>query len=97
MNRQEILTALSAELTAIRRRFGVRELAVFGSVARNEARAGSDLDLLVTFEGKADFDRYMDLKFFLEDRFDMPVDLVTAGALRQEMRPQVAREAIHVS
>src|SRR5262245_32673949 len=92
MNRQDILTALSDELGAIRRRFGVRELAVFGSVARDEARAGSDLDLLVTFDGKAAFDRYMDLKFFLEERFGIPVDLVTPASLRQEMRPQVERE-----
>jgi predicted nucleotidyltransferase len=42
-------------------------LALFGSVARDEATAESDVDLLVEFEGGATFDRYMDLKFFLEE------------------------------
>ena len=44
--------------------FGVSSLALFGSVARDEATSASDLDFLVEFEGSATFDGYMDLKFF---------------------------------
>lgn len=65
-------------------------------MARNEVRPGSDLDVLVAFEGPADFDRSMDLKFYLEDLLGLTVDLVAEKALREELRPTIEREAVHV-
>jgi len=97
MTREQILEQLSARADEIRARFRVASLAVFGSVARGECTPGSDLDVLVAFEGRADFDRYMDLKFFLEDLLGMRVDLVTDAALRPRLRPAVEQEAIHVA
>ena len=96
MNRQAVLDRLSAEASVLRGQFGVADLAVFGSVARDEAGEGSDLDLLVRFEGKADFDRFMGLKLYLEDLFGRPIDLVTPNARRPELRSGIEREAIHV-
>ena len=61
--------------------FDVRSLALFGSVARGEATLNSDLDFLVEFDGSATFRGYMGLKFFLEDLFDCPVDLVSRHKL----------------
>lgn len=75
---------------------GVRFLAVFGSVARGEAGSGSDVDLLVDFEGPADFDRFMDLRFLLEDLLAAPVDLVTQDGVRPELRG-ILSEAVHVA
>ncbi len=49
----------------MRLRYGLKSLAVFGSVARGDDHEKSDLDILVTFEGKATFDRFMDLKLYL--------------------------------
>ncbi len=96
MNPKDALRLLSARRDEICRRFGVGELAIFGSVARGEARPDSDLDVLVAFEGRPDFDRFMGLKLYLEELFGGRDDLVTERALRPEMRPQVDREAIHV-
>lgn len=96
MTSQNALRILTDHQVELRDRFGVTELAVFGSVARNEARPDSDLDLLVSFDGRADFDRFMGLKLYLEDLFGVTVDLVTQRALRPEIRPHVEREAIHV-
>ncbi len=76
---------------------GVRSLALFGSAARGEAHLGSDLDFLVEFEGHASFDKYMDLKFFLEDILGTRVDLVTRKALKPRLRPYVEKEAIDVT
>lgn len=78
-------------------RFGVRSLALFGSVARGEGHEGSDVDVLVEFEGRATFDRYMDCKFFLEDLLGRPVDLVTTKALKPRLRPHVEKEAVYVT
>ena len=52
MNRQAILDLLNAEGPALRRKYAVRSLAVFGSIARGDDREGSDVDILVTFEGR---------------------------------------------
>ena len=97
MNRQEILEALNAEGQELKRKYGVKTLAVFGSMARGDDREGSDVDVLVSFEGGTTFDRYFDLKFHLEEMLGRPVDLVTDKALRPQMRPQIDREAINVS
>jgi predicted nucleotidyltransferase len=77
--------------------FDVESLAVFGSVARGEGEPASDVDLLVEFVGRATFDRYMDLKFFLEDLLGCQVDLVTRNALKPRMRPYVEKDAVYVA
>jgi predicted nucleotidyltransferase len=81
----------------IRSRFGVEDLAVFGSVARNETTETSDVDILVRLKGRATFDGFMDLKFFLEDLLGVRVDLVTDKALRSELRPRIEKEAVRVA
>ena len=94
--RQIVLDQLRDRLDTIRS-FGVQSLALFGSAARDEAIETSDLDFLVEFEGVATFDRYMDLKFFLEDLFDKPVDLVTKRSLKPQISQIVLAEAIDVT
>jgi hypothetical protein len=84
-------------LPAVRARFAVRDLSVFGSVARDEASEASDLDLLVDFEGPATFDGFMGLKLFLEDELGAKVDLVTRGALKPRLRARIEAEARRVA
>ena len=79
------------------RGFGVKRLGLFGSVARDQNIEASDVDVLVEFETTATFDRYMDLKFFLEDLLDAKVDLVTRAALRDFTRESVERDLVHVA
>jgi len=52
---------------------------------------------LIEFEGAATFDRYMDLKFSLEDLFGKPVDLVTRRSLKPQIAESVLGEAIDVT
>jgi hypothetical protein len=95
MHRDQILRTLAEHRDHLKR-FGVKTLALFGSVARGEARPDSDLDFLVEFEGPATFDQYMELKMWLEDLFGCPVDLVTRKALKPRLRPYVEKEAVYV-
>lgn len=97
MRRDRAISALRDYLPALRRDFGVRRLALFGSTARDEARDDSDLDLLVDFETGPTFDAYMDLKFFLEDHLGLRVDIVTPKGLKPRVRPIVEREAVDVA
>ena len=96
MRREEALAILRGHLGDLTR-FGVKSLALFGSVARDEAGPDSDLDLLVEFEGTATFDRYMGLKLYLEDLLGSGVDLVMRKALRPRMVLSVEREAVRVA
>lgn len=96
MNRAEVSNLLStyrADLT----RFGVKSLALFGSIARDEGRPESDVDILVEFADKATFDGYISLKLFLEELFGRKVDLVTRNALKPRLRPNVEKEAVYVA
>ncbi len=86
MTRNQALELLNSRRAEIQHRFGVRTLAVFGSVARDQARADSDVDVLVVFEGRPRFDPYMELKEYLEGLFGVRVDLVTWDCVRPEMR-----------
>lgn len=91
--REQVLARLEENREALRR-FGVKSLGLFGSVARGESTASSDLDFVVEFERNT-FDAYMGLKEFLEGLFDCPVDLVLAQTLKPRLREPVLREAIH--
>ncbi len=97
MRRDQAIAALRGFLPALRREFGVRRVALFGSTARDEAREDSDLDLLVEFELVPTLDRFVGLKLFLEDHLGRKVDLVTPDALKPRMRPVVEREALDVA
>lgn len=72
----------------------VCEAAIFGSVARGEARQRSDIDLLVTLaEGKSLLD-LVGLQLDLEAVLGRKVDLVTYGSLHPRIRDQVLKEQI---
>lgn len=96
MKRDEILDVLRAHKKLLSQRFGVSELTLFGSVARDQARDGSDVDILVSYNKPATSKSYFGVQFYLEDLLGHQVDLVTDKALRKELRPYVEKEAINV-
>jgi len=96
MRKQLAIDLLDAHKATLAERFGVKDLALFGSTARDTADEGSDVDILVSFEGPATSKRYFGLQFYLEDLLGCPVDLVTDRALRPELRPYIEKDAIHV-
>ncbi|MHB8253724.1 MAG: nucleotidyltransferase family protein, partial [Acidiferrobacter sp.] len=87
---------LSRSKPELRARFGVVRLALFGSTARDEATADSDVDVLVAFDGPATSKQYFGVQFYLEDLLGRPVDLVAEKALRPELRPYIDRERVNV-
>ena len=96
MNRSRAIELLTCSKPILAARYGVKELALFGSTARDAARNDSDVDVLVSFDGPATSERYFGVQFYLEDLFGVPIDLVTDKALRPELRPFVEKEAVHV-
>ena len=84
------LTQCESEIRAL----GVARLALFGSVLRGQAHAGSDVDLLVQFApGAKSYGRFFALSELLEDRLGRPVELVTTEALSPFLGPRILAEA----
>lgn len=77
-------------------RLGVRTLSLFGSVARNQASARSDIDILVDFDAKKGLFGFMDLKHYLEKLLNCDVDLVTKSALHPSLKKKILHEAKNV-
>lgn len=96
MRRDEVL-AILAEHNAEIAAFEVKSLALFGSVARDEAGPDSDVDLLVEFERPVGYFHLFRLKDFLEQVLNCHVDLVTPGALSDRLRNVVLRDLIRVA
>ncbi len=96
MKRSKVLDVLTRLKPDLASRFGVVQLSVFGSTARDEAQPDSDVDILVSFDGPATSQKYFGVQFHLEDALGCSVDLVTEKALRQELRPFIEREAVSV-
>ncbi len=76
-------------------RLGVKRLGLFGSFAAGRGGPDSDLDFLVEFERKS-FDSYMDLKFFLEETFERPVDLVCPEAIKPRLKRDILNATLYV-
>ena len=97
MQHTNLLSLLTKNREEIVRRFGIKKLGIFGSAARNEMHAGSDIDVLVEFQALPTFDAYMDLKFYLENLFHMSVDLVIEDTVKPRMRPLIEKDLIRVA
>ena len=89
----EIIDLLRSHAGDIKARFAVKRIGLFGSYARGDQKASSDIDILVEFE-KPTFRNFMDLSFYLEDLFGREVDLVTVRGLHSRIRPYVEKDVI---
>ena len=90
----EILGILKEQKQDLEARFSVRRIGLFGSVLHGLDREESDVDILIEMDHPT-FDRYMDLKFFLEDRLGRSVDLVLADSLKSRLKPIITRETAY--
>jgi hypothetical protein len=96
VNSKDPLGFLRENKEFLAEQFGVLDIALFGSRAKNSHKKDSDLDLLVELKHKSKtFDNYMDLKFFFEDHFKMKVDLVLKDSIRPELKKIILAEAVH--
>lgn len=88
-----MLSVLRSELPALRRRWGVRSLGVFGSYAHGAQRQGSDLDLLVEFGGPPlSLLRFIELEQELSDLLGVKVDLVEMSTLKPAIGRHILAE-----
>lgn len=95
MTKEQILGYLLAHKAEFHKKYGVEEIGLFGSFARDEAKEESDIDLLVTMPST--FDNIMNLKFELEESFQKKVDLLTK---HKHMKPfllqMISKDIVYV-
>lgn len=96
LSKDVILQELSNHLPMLSTMYGVERIGLFGSYASNQQTGNSDMDILVEFkETPLTFDRYMELKFFLEDTFELPVDLVINDDVKPALRPYIKETILY--
>lgn len=94
MSIRELLQSKGEKILQIAARHGARKVRVFGSVARGEARRGSDIDFLVEMdEGRSLLD-HAALILDLERLLKRPVDVASERGLRSPVRKEVLKDAI---
>ena len=92
----DVRKAIAAELGVLRREYSVERIGLFGSYARGEQSAGSDVDLIVAFERPIGLFRFVRLRDYLSQRLGARVDLVTVAALKPGIREHVLKTVQYV-
>jgi len=94
MIRQETIRQQRDAILALAQRYGAHDVRIFGSVARGDATAASDLDLIVRFDpGRSLFD-HGGLLMDLQDLLGVKVDVIDEGGMRPRFRRHVLKEAV---
>ena len=86
------LRRLRPQIMALAHQCRAHKVSVFGSCARGEMHADSDIDFLVDFESKYSLLDHARLIYSLEDLLGRKVDVVPRRALREELKPYVLEE-----
>ena len=96
LNRDDVLDLLRQHKSIMKERFGVSEISLYGSFARDEASEDSDIDVIVKFEGRPTLMTYSRAQIYVEKLVGRSVDLAQKQDLREEIRPNVERDLINV-
>jgi predicted nucleotidyltransferase len=94
MNRRQIIQQKIDQIRQIAARHGAGNVRLFGSVARGDDHADSDVDLVVRFESHRTLLDHGALQTELEDLLGFKVDVLSEAGLKGRFREQVLREAI---
>lgn len=97
LNREEILKVLREQKEFLRREFYVKQIGLFGSFARNEDTAESDIDFLVEFEAPLEIyisNRYA-LSDYLQHTFKREVDLANPKSLKKFYKEAILKQAVY--
>jgi hypothetical protein len=88
---QKVINVLRRELPYLKENYGVKKIALFGSIAKNKHTKASDIDMVVEFIRPIGF-RFMDLAEYLEKRLGRKIDILTADGIKSIRIKKVARD-----
>jgi predicted nucleotidyltransferase len=98
MVRDRVFKILS-ENHRVLKEYGIKDISLFGSVARGESQTDSDVDLLVEFEPSAQIGmfEFSRLRYELSQLLGCEVDLATPDSLHKDLKDNILREAIRAA
>ena len=91
---EELLDAAAPVLKALAAEYGYRRLAVFGSVARGEARQHTDIDLLLESPPGTSSFAFIRFKQLIEQVLGREIDLISYGGLKPKLDDDIRRDAV---
>ncbi len=80
----------------LKKKYGVKEIGIFGSYIRGKTRKNSDLDILVDFDRNIDLLQFVNLENHLSDILGVKVDLVMKDALKPRIGRHILTEVIYI-
>ncbi len=92
----EIKKILAKHKAEVQKKYGVKEIGIFGSFARGEQKRQSDIDILVEYFELPDVFLLIDLEDYLRKILKKKVDLVRKGAIRPELKEIISKEVIYI-
>ena len=97
MNKTEAIAKLKGRAVAIKA-LGATSLYLFGSIARDEAKTSSDLDLFIDYDPNGRFNAFdlVGIKQFLERELGVEVDITTRDGLHPMLRADIEESAVRV-
>jgi uncharacterized protein len=95
MQKKEIILKLQALKAQLAQSSSIKTIALFGSAARDDMSAGSDIDIIVDFERSPGFFALADLEDRLSTELGHPVDLFTPTSLHPLLRDRILEEAVY--
>lgn len=87
---QKVISVLRREIPYLKENYGVKKIALFGSVVNGKYTKHSDIDLVVEFDNPS-FDKFMDLASYLENTFKRRVDILTPDGVKSIRVKNVAK------
>jgi hypothetical protein len=94
--KEEIIGKINAENAFIKEKYHVKNIGVFGSVARGEETEKSDVDILVEFEKPIGFFEFIRLENYLSKILGRKVDLVTKKSVKPSIKEEIFKETVYV-
>jgi len=90
----EIKEVIEKHKEKLREEYGVKEIGIFGSIVRGEAKEDSDVDILVEFEKPIGFFKFLELEEYLTNLIGRKVDLVSKKALKPHIGKYILKEVV---
>jgi uncharacterized protein len=97
LKREDVVSRLLLHNQELTEHYGIASMYLFGSVARDKAYTGSDVDLPVDFKKPIGLFEFIELQQKLESILGCKVDLGTRRSLKMNLKSQVYRDAIRVA
>ena len=93
---KEIKTIIQKHKKELKENYYIKNIGIFGSIVRGEAKEDSDVDILVEFDCPIGFFKFLELEEYLSDLIGEKVDLVSKKALKPHIGKYILEEVMIV-